>query len=81
MSDLFNPTEEHEALRNLVRDFAERELAPTASAHDREERFDINAFRKLGKLGLLGLTIADHFSADSTLWKGVGFAIGAAACW
>ena len=65
MTDLFNPTEEHEALRQLVRDFAERELAPSASACDREERFHVDAFRKLGQLGLLGLTVPER-------WGGAG---------
>jgi len=58
MSDLFNPTAEHQALRRLVREFAEREVDPQATRHDREERFNLPLFRRLGDLGLLGITVA-----------------------
>jgi isovaleryl-CoA dehydrogenase len=58
---LFNPTPEHRALRELVRSFAEREVDPRAEAADRAERFDIGLFRKLGELGLLGITVEDRF--------------------
>ncbi len=59
MPDIFPPTEEHQALREMVRSFAEREVGPQAEAHDRSERFNLVLFRKLGELGLLGIT-ADH---------------------
>jgi isovaleryl-CoA dehydrogenase len=61
MTDLFNPTEEHAALRRTVRDFAEREVDPQAAAHDRTESFNLELFRKLGDLGLLGITVPDRF--------------------
>jgi isovaleryl-CoA dehydrogenase len=56
LSDLFTPSPEHAQLRELARNFAEQELEPQAAAHDREERFNLPLFRKLGELGLLGLT-------------------------
>ena len=59
--DLFNPTEEHGALRRMVRDFAEREVAPQAEAADREEKFNLPLFRALGDLGLLGITVDETF--------------------
>jgi isovaleryl-CoA dehydrogenase len=55
--DLFNPTDEHAALRHLVRDFTEREVDPQAAQHDRDERFNLPLFRRLGDLGLLGITV------------------------
>ena len=64
MSDLFNPTEEHRALRDMVRSFAEREVAPQSEACDREERFDIERFRKLGELGLLGITVPEQYGGS-----------------
>jgi isovaleryl-CoA dehydrogenase len=58
MSDLFNPTQEHKQLREMVRSFAEREVLPQAEAHDRDERFNVELFRRLGaELGLLGVTV------------------------
>lgn len=65
MSALFTPTPEHQALREMVRAFAEREVAPQAQEHDRREAFNVSLFRKLGDLGLLGVTV------DET-WGGSG---------
>ncbi len=56
MSDLFNPTEEHKVLREMIRSFAEKELEPQAEEYDKSEQFNLELFRKLGELGLLGVT-------------------------
>ncbi len=49
-------TEEENALRDVCRDFARNELAPFAEKHDHEETFNIDAFKKMGELGILGIT-------------------------
>ena len=49
-------TEEENALREVCRDFAKNELAPFAEKHDHDESFNINAFKKMGDLGILGIT-------------------------
>ncbi|MDH3729439.1 MAG: acyl-CoA dehydrogenase family protein [Myxococcales bacterium] len=64
MTDLFNPSPEHRALRELVRSFAEREVDPQAEASDHAERFNIALFRKLGELGLLGITVEERFGGS-----------------
>lgn len=62
MTDLFNPTEQHLAVRQMVRNFAEREIAPQAEAHDHSETFNLELFRKLGsQLGVLGVTVPEEF--------------------
>jgi isovaleryl-CoA dehydrogenase len=61
MDDLFNPTPEHKALRQTIRAFAEREVEPQAAEHDREEKFNLPLFRRLGELGLLGLTVSEEY--------------------
>ncbi|MCA8925843.1 MAG: acyl-CoA dehydrogenase family protein [Planctomycetes bacterium] len=62
--DLYNPTEEHEMLRRMVRDFVEREVEPQALECDREERFNLELFRKLGEIGLLGITVSDEYGGS-----------------
>jgi isovaleryl-CoA dehydrogenase len=52
-------TEEEKDLQRLCREFAQKELAPVAEKHDNEESFNIKAFKKMGELGVLGIT-ADH---------------------
>ena len=43
----------------MVRAFAEREVEPQALEHDRSETFNAALFRKLGELGLLGITAGE----------------------
>lgn len=42
-------------IKKMVRDFAEKELAPSAASRDEEERFDRDLFDKMAALGLLGI--------------------------
>lgn len=62
--DLYNPTDEHSMLRTTVRDFVRKEVDPQALEYDRAEKFNINLFRKLGDLGLLGLTVSDTYGGS-----------------
>ena len=50
----FQLTEEHEQLREMIRDFAVNEVAPTAAERDENEEFDRGIFDKMAELGLLG---------------------------
>ena len=59
--DIANPTDEHAMLRQMVRDFVRDEVEPQALEHDRDERFNLALFRKLGGMGLLGLTAPAEF--------------------
>lgn len=51
----FTLSEEHLMMRQMVREFAEKEVAPTAAERDEEERFDRTIFDKLAELGLTGI--------------------------
>jgi len=64
MRDLFNPTPEHKALRDMARSFVEAEVEPQALEHDRAERFNQPLFRRLGDLGLLGVTVDDRWGGS-----------------
>jgi len=57
-------SEEHEALRRLAAEFADREVAPFATAWDRAERVDPKIVPKLGDLGFLGLTIPEQYGGS-----------------
>ncbi len=64
----FDLSEEHEALRATVRDFAEREIAPVAAELDRTKAFPYEIVRALGELGLMGIPFPEEYGgagADS----------------
>jgi isovaleryl-CoA dehydrogenase len=48
-------------LRDTVRIFASAELAPRAAEIDRSNEFPMDMWRKMGDLGLLGITVAEEF--------------------
>jgi isovaleryl-CoA dehydrogenase len=55
--DLCNPTDEHRMLRDMVAQFTREEVEPQAEHHDEVGELNIDLFRKLGELGLLGITV------------------------
>ncbi len=48
-------SEEERSVRDLVRDWAQREVAPGAAERDEEERYDRKLFERAGELGITGL--------------------------
>ncbi len=58
-SSLFEPSSEHKALREMVSDFVKKEVKNQAAEFDKKEEFNLDLFRKLGGLGLLGLLVKE----------------------
>ncbi|MGW8192795.1 MAG: acyl-CoA dehydrogenase [Desulforhopalus sp.] len=59
---IFTLTEEQNLIRDMVREFAEAEIAPTAKIRDEEERFDRPLmFDRLGELGLTGIVFPEEY--------------------
>jgi isovaleryl-CoA dehydrogenase len=53
-------SEEHRMLQETVRQFAKQELAPKIEKLDNEEGFNQGSFKKMGELGLLGITVPEE---------------------
>jgi len=59
------PTQEAEDLIALVREIARDELKPHAADAEENEKFPRDAFRLLGRAGLLGLPYAEDFGGGT----------------
>ncbi len=57
----FQLSEEQGQWRNIVREFADKELAPRAREVDENARFNWEAVGKMGPLGLLGLNAPEEY--------------------
>ncbi|MFT5697989.1 MAG: butyryl-CoA dehydrogenase [Desulforhopalus sp.] len=59
---IFEHTEEQSLLREMVRDFAESEILPSAKERDENERFDrALMFGRLADLGLTGIVFPEEY--------------------
>ena len=57
----FNFDETINALRDSVRSFAEKEIAPIAAEIDRDNAFPAHLWKKMGDLGILGMTVSEEY--------------------
>ncbi|MCD6661922.1 MAG: isovaleryl-CoA dehydrogenase [Comamonas sp.] len=57
----FQLGEDIDALRDAVRDFAQSEIAPRAAEIDHTDQFPMDVWRKLGDLGVLGITVPEQY--------------------
>jgi acyl-CoA dehydrogenase len=57
-------TEEHEALRESLRSFVEREIRPHAPAWEAAEEFPRELFNRMGELGFLGISYPEEYGGQ-----------------
>jgi alkylation response protein AidB-like acyl-CoA dehydrogenase len=57
----FELTDEQLMIRDAVRSFAEREIAPKARHVDETGEFPADTFRKMGEAGLMGISVAEEY--------------------
>src|SRR2546430_14450282 len=57
----FELTPEQEAIRQLAREFADREIAPGARERDRAEKFPADVLKKMAPIGFLGGPVPEQY--------------------
>ena len=60
----FALTEDQQIFQRMVREFATNELQPVAAQVDDEEKFPADSVRKMGELGLMGVSIAEEYGGS-----------------
>jgi alkylation response protein AidB-like acyl-CoA dehydrogenase len=60
----FELNENQKMITQMVRDFAEKEIRPNMKKWDDEEIFPVDAMKKMGELGLLGIYIPEAYGGS-----------------
>lgn len=68
-------TDEHQDIRNLIKDFATNEIAPKSHIVDKEAKFPAETFRKLGELGMLGLLVPEEYGGAGADYRSYAIAV------
>jgi len=61
----FDHGEEISMLRNMVNQFAKTEIAPRAAQIDQDNLFPSDLWKKMGSLGLLGITVDEEYGGSN----------------
>ncbi|MDP2967725.1 MAG: acyl-CoA dehydrogenase family protein, partial [Deltaproteobacteria bacterium] len=66
----FDLTEEQQMLRKMVRNFAEKEIAPVAQELDDKEEFSYHLTKRMGELGLFGPFVPEEYGGSNVGYVG-----------
>ena len=57
----FELTDDHRAIQQTVREFAQKEIAPYIKEWDEKQQFEPSVFKKMAELNLLGVCIPEEY--------------------
>ncbi len=60
----FQESESVQMVRQMVRDFAERNVRPNLMEWDESQTFPVHVFKELGKLGLMGVLVPEEYNGS-----------------
>ena len=61
-------TEERELMRNVTREFVEKEVKPVAVELDQKREYPLQLFRRAGELGLVGCVLPEEYGGLGSDW-------------
>lgn len=64
-TSMFELSQDHEDFRKVVRDFAEKEVAPNIAKWDAASHFPVDLIPKMGDLGLFGLVVPTEYGGSA----------------
>ncbi|MCG3174670.1 MAG: Acyl-CoA dehydrogenase [Myxococcota bacterium] len=77
----FELTEQQIQVRDTIRAFAEKEIAPHAGKWDEEHRFPIETVRAIGKLGALGIVVPEKYGGAGLDYVSYALVVEETARW
>ncbi len=57
----FELSEQHQKIKNLARDFAEKVIKPKAKELDEKEEFSVEITKQMAEIGFLGITVSEEY--------------------
>jgi len=60
----FQLTEDQQRFRDMVRDFARKEIEPIAERIDVNEEYPLEIIKRLGELGIMGITVDEKYGGS-----------------
>ncbi|HEX7409350.1 MAG TPA: acyl-CoA dehydrogenase family protein [Candidatus Binatia bacterium] len=63
---MYEYTEQQEAVRRTVREFARKEVAPGAAERDATGQFDYKLFKRVGEIGVTGMLFPEELGGSNT---------------
>ena len=60
----FTENENQRMIREMVRDFAEKEIRPNVMKWDESQEFPVPLFKKLGEMGLMGVFVPEEYGGS-----------------
>jgi len=70
----FNLSDEHRQVRDMVYNFAQKEIVPVAQQNDAEGKFDWNILRQMAELGILGICVPEQYGGSGLDYISMGIA-------
>ncbi len=70
----FSLTDEHEMVKRMVRDFAQKEVAPLIKEADRKQEMPPKVLPRMGELGILGICIPVRYGGQGMDYLSLGLA-------